>query len=100
MLPLDGRKTERLNGELQGRPSLADGRTTFSYYPGVVAVPAGSAPNVLNKSFSITADVETASGKSEGAIFSMGGGDGGYGIYVRDGRLVFAGNFLGARLLA
>ena len=95
VLPLDGRKTERLNGELQGRPSLAGHRTSFTYYPGVVALPAGSAPNVLNKSFSITADVELKNGNSNGAILSLGGGDGGYGLYVRDGRPVFAGNFLG-----
>ena len=34
VLPLDGRKTERLNGELQGRPSLTGKRTSFTYYPG------------------------------------------------------------------
>jgi arylsulfatase len=95
VLPLDGRKTERLNGELQGRPSLAGKRKSFTYYPGVVGLPAGSAPNVLNKSFSVTADIVTKDEKTDGAIFSLGGGDGGYGLYVRDGRPTFAGNFLG-----
>jgi arylsulfatase len=95
VLPLDGRKTERLNGELQGRPSLAGHRKSFTYYPGTLAVPAGSAPNILNKSFSFTADVEISGDKTEGAIVSFGGSDGGYGIYVRDGKPVFAGNFLG-----
>jgi arylsulfatase A-like enzyme len=94
VLPLDGRKTERLNGELQGRPSMTGGRTSFTYYPGVEALPAGSAPNVLNKSFTITANVETGSGASDGAILSLGGGDGGYGLYVQNGRPVFTGNFL------
>jgi arylsulfatase A-like enzyme len=96
VLPLDGRKTERLNGELQGRPSLSGKRTSFTYYPGVVALPAGSAPNVLNKSFTITAEIETAAdAAASGAVFSMGGSDGGYGLYVSEGRPVFAGNFLG-----
>jgi arylsulfatase A-like enzyme len=95
VLPLDGRKVERLNGELQGRPSLTGKRTSFTYYPGMVALPAGSAPNVLNKSFSVTAEIETKDGQSEGAIFSMGGSDGGYGLYVKDGKPTFAGNFLG-----
>jgi arylsulfatase len=49
---------------------------------------------VLNKSFSITADVEAKGAATEGAIFSLGGGDGGYGIYVREGKPVFVGNFL------
>ncbi len=95
VLPLDGRKTERLNGELQGRPSLTAGRTKFTYYPGMLALPAGSAPNVLNKSFTIHADVTLNKDNTEGAIFSMGGGDGGYGLYVRDNKPVFVGNFLG-----
>lgn len=43
VLPLDGRKTERLSAELQGRPSLGGGRTSYAYYPGTVALPAGSA---------------------------------------------------------
>jgi arylsulfatase len=60
----------------------------------VLAVPSGSAPNVLNKSFAITADVETKGAATEGAIFSLGGSDGGYGIYVREGKPVFVGNFL------
>jgi arylsulfatase A-like enzyme len=95
VLPLDGRKTERLNGELQGRPSLTGKRTSFTYYPGVLALPSGSAPNVLNKSFSITAEVTPKPGGTDGAIFSLGGGDGGYGLYVRDNHPVFVANFLG-----
>jgi arylsulfatase len=61
----------------------------------VLALPAGSAPNVLNKSFAITADIDVRQGASDGAIFSLGGTDGGFGLYVRDGRPVFVGNFLG-----
>ncbi len=95
VLPLDGRLGERLNGELQGRPSHAGKRTSFTYYPGVVALPAGSAPNVLNKSFSITADVDLGTRGNDGAIFSLGGMDGGYGIYIKDNHPVFVGNFLG-----
>jgi len=95
VLPLDGRATERLNGEAMGRPTPTAGRTTFVYYPGVVALPAGSAPNLLNKSFQVIADVEVAKAPSSGVVWAMGGSDGGYAIYVKDGRAVFAGNFLG-----
>jgi arylsulfatase len=69
-------------------------RTSFTYYPGVLALPGGSAPNVLNKSFSVTAEVDSAGASATGAVFSLGGGDGGYGIYVRNGKPVFVGNFL------
>jgi arylsulfatase len=95
VLPLDGRKTERLSAELQGRPSPTGHRTSFTYYPGVVGLPAGSAPNVLNKSFTISAEIETKPDATDGCIFSLGGSDGGYGIYIRDNHAVFAGNFLG-----
>ena len=95
VLPLDGRKIERLNWELQGRPSLTGKRTSFTYYPGMLALPAGSAPNVLNKSFSIAAEIEMPEDGGDGAILSLGGQDGGYGLYLRDRRPVFVGNFLG-----
>ncbi|HXV75251.1 MAG TPA: hypothetical protein VD788_02960, partial [Candidatus Polarisedimenticolaceae bacterium] len=95
VLPLDGRKTVRLSAELQGRPSLAGGRKTFTYYPGVEALPAGSAPSLLNKSWKITAELEIPKGEVQGAVFSMGALDGGYGLYVQKGKPVFVGNFLG-----
>ncbi|MGD9645178.1 MAG: arylsulfatase [Pirellulales bacterium] len=98
VLPLDGRKTERLNAELQGRPSLTGKRTTFTYYPGVLALPAGTAPNLLNKSFSIAADIEVGKAENDGAVFSIGGSDGGFGIYIRENRPVFVANFLGRAL--
>jgi arylsulfatase A-like enzyme len=94
VLPLDGRKLERMSAELQGRPSLVGKRTSITYYPGVVALPPGSAPNVLNKSFAIEADIVAGKDGNDGAIFSLGGMDGGYGIQVRDNRPVFVGNFL------
>lgn len=94
VLPLDGRKVERLNWELQGRPSLAGKRTTFTYYPGMLALPAGSAPGLLNKSFAITAELERAQASGDGAVFVIGGSDGGYGIYIKDNKPVFVGNFL------
>lgn len=94
VLPLDGRKAERLSAELQGRPSLTGNRTSFTYYPGTLALASGSAPKILNKSFAITADIEMTANSSDGAILSFGGSDGGYGLYIREGRPVFAGNFL------
>ena len=95
VLPLDGRATERLNAEMMGRPSPTAGRTKFSYHPGTVALPSGSAPNILNKSFRVTAAVEIPKGSADGAVWVMGGGDGGYAIYIRDRKPVFAGNYLG-----
>jgi arylsulfatase A-like enzyme len=98
VLPMDTRAVERLNGEMQGRPSLTAGRTTFTYYPGTLAVPSGSAPSVLNKSFSVDADLVIPRGTVNGAVWAIGGTDGGYGIYIRNGKPLVASNFLGRRV--
>ena len=94
VLPLDWRAVERLNAELQGRPSLAGQRNRFVYYPGQIALPDGASPQVLNKSFSVTADIEIPDVGAEGMIFTHGGLTGGYGIYLRDGKAHFVYNML------
>jgi arylsulfatase A-like enzyme len=93
VLPLDWRGTERLNAELQGRPSLGGDAKTFTYYPGQLGLPNEAAPRVLNKSWTITADVEVGD-KSEGMIVTHGGMVGGYGLYLRDGKPTFVYNYL------
>jgi arylsulfatase len=98
VLPLDTRAVERLNAELQGRPSLAAGRTSFTYYPGMLGLPAGTAPNLLDKSFTVSADVTIPRGAVNGVIWVMGGSDGGYGLYIRNGKPAAANNFLGRRI--
>ena len=95
VLPLDPRKVERLNAELQGRPSPTAGRTSFTYYPGVTALPGGSAPNLLNKSWTVAADLEIPKGAVDGVVWAMGSLDGGFALYLKNGKPVFAGNFLG-----
>ncbi|MBX7075376.1 MAG: arylsulfatase [Pirellulales bacterium] len=94
VLPLDWRAVERLNAELQGRPSLAGKRDSYTYYPGQIALPDGAAPPVLNKSFSVTARIDIPDQGAEGMIFTHGGLTGGYGIYLRDGKAHFVYNML------
>ena len=94
VLPLDWRAVERLNAELQGRPRLAGKRNKFTFYPGQIALPDGASPPVLNKSFSITADIEIPDSGAEGMIYTHGGLTGGLGIYLRDGKVNFVYNYL------
>jgi arylsulfatase A-like enzyme len=94
VLPLDWRAVERLNAELQGRPSLAGKRNTYVYYPGQIALPDRAAPPVLNKSFSVTADIKIPESGAEGMVFTHGGLTGGYGIYLRGGKARFVYNML------
>jgi len=96
VLPLDWRGTIRMNAELMGRPSLTRGRTTLTYYPGTIGLPDAASPSMINKSWTITADIDLPDGKAEGMIVTHGGLEGGYGFYLRDGKPVFVYNFLGA----
>jgi arylsulfatase A-like enzyme len=94
VLPLDWRTIERLNSELQGRPSLAGKRKQYVYYAGQVGLPEGASPPVLNKSFSITAEIEIPEKGAEGMVITQGGLTGGYGLYLRDGKAHFVYNLL------
>jgi arylsulfatase A-like enzyme len=94
VLPLDWRASERLNAELMGRPSLAGDRKTFTYYAGQVGLPGEAAPRILNKSWTLTADIEVPEGVVEGMIVTHGGLEGGYGLYVRNGKPTFVYNYL------
>ena len=94
MLPLDWRASERLNAEAMGRPSLTGDRKVFTYYPGQVALPSEAAPRTLNKSWTMTATVDTSDAKNEGMIATHGGIVGGYALYLRAGKPTFVYNFL------
>jgi arylsulfatase len=94
VLPLDWRAVERLNAELMGRPSLAGDRRTYTYYPGQLGLPNDAAPRILNKSWTLTADIEIPESGAEGMIITHGGLVGGYGLYLREGKPTFVYNYL------
>ena len=56
----------------------------------MVALPLGSSPPMLNKSWTITADIEVPGGN--GMIVTEGGLEGGFGLYLRDGKPTFVYN--------
>jgi arylsulfatase A-like enzyme len=94
VLPLDWRAGIRLNSEAMGRPSLIAGRTKMTYYPGTIGLPDGASPPMINKSWTITPDIEVPDGQAEGMIVTQGGLEGGYGLYLRDGKPTFVYNYL------
>jgi len=55
VLPLDNTTLARWNTP---RPSLTAGQTEFTYSGELTGVPASAAPSILNKSYTITAEVE------------------------------------------
>ena len=98
VLPLDNTTIPRWNTP---RPSLTAGRTEFTYSGELSGVPDSAAPNILNKSYTITAEVEIPKGGAEGMIVTEGGRFGGYGLFlskgvagIRAGKPVFLYNLL------
>ncbi|MBD3885986.1 sulfatase-like hydrolase/transferase [Phormidium tenue FACHB-886] len=94
VLPLDDRILNRF--DVSSRPSLVAGRTHFTYYPGAVGIPEGSAPDLKNKSFSITAEVQSNDDDAEGVLVAQGGRFAGWSFFLDDGKPIFAYNFLGS----
>ena len=92
VLPLDDRKTERLN--VENRPSLTQGRKNFTY-PNLLRLPEGAAPDLKHKDHTITANVFIPETGAEGMLFTQGGRFAGYGLFVRDGKLVYHYNLAG-----
>ncbi len=87
VLPLDASFIARTDVSI--RPSLTRGRSTFTYYPGTFRIPEGAAPDVKNKSFTVTADVEIHSDGAEGMLVTQGGRFGGWALIVVDGQPEF-----------
>src|SRR5271165_3770294 len=53
---------------LAPRPSATAGQTVFTYSGEIAGIPVDDAPNILGKSFTITADVDIPQGGGEGVI--------------------------------
>ncbi len=91
VLPLDNSILERI---VAPRPSATAGRTEFTYTSEMAGLPDSDAPSILNKSYTITAEVEVPAGGGEGMIATLGGRFGGYGLYLLKGKPVFTYNLL------
>jgi arylsulfatase len=92
VLPLDASVATRM---VTPRPSMSGGRKvfTFSGVP-IAGIPRGTAPSVLNTSYTITADIDVPQSGAEGMIVTDGGRFGGYGMYLLHGKPVFTWNLL------
>jgi arylsulfatase A-like enzyme len=91
VLPIDSRGTLRFMDE---RPTIAPARSHYTYYPDTQKIPDQQAVNVLNRPHSITADVDIPAGGAEGVLLSQGSDEGGFSLYIKDGRLHYAYNYV------
>ena len=95
VLPLDDRFQERA-----AIPKGTEGekeRPSYTMYPGTVRIPEGSAPHTLNRSYTITAEVEVPSNGAEGPICAIGGVGSGWSLYVKDRHLAYCYNHVSNR---
>ncbi|MGB9476378.1 MAG: hypothetical protein WCE87_15035 [Candidatus Udaeobacter sp.] len=91
VLPLDNSVLPRL---LAKRPSATAGRDVFTYSGELPGLPPSDAPSLLNRSYTIAADIEVPQSGGEGVINTLGGRFGGYGLYLLKGKPVFTYNFV------
>jgi arylsulfatase len=91
VFPLDNSAFTRL---VTPKPSATAGRTVFTYTGENSGIPVANAPSILDKDYTITAEVTVPEGGAEGMIVTMGGRFGGYGLYMLNGKPVFDYNLL------
>jgi arylsulfatase A-like enzyme len=91
VFPLDNSQFQRA---IAARPSAIAGKTVFTYRNEVSGTDIGNAPSILDKSYTITADIEVPDGGGDGMIVTEGGRFGGYGFYILKGKPTFTYNFL------
>jgi arylsulfatase len=91
VLPLDNSILPRI---ITPRPSATAGRTLFTYSGENVGIPVGNAPSILNKDYTITAEITVPKAGANGMIATMGGRFGGSAMYLQKGKPVFVYNLL------
>ncbi len=91
VFPLDNSVLPRI---ITPRPSATAGRTLFTYTGPNAGIPVSNAPSILNKDYTITAEVNVPKRGAEGMIATMGGRFGGYALYLLKGKPVFVYNLL------
>jgi arylsulfatase len=91
VLPIDSRGVQRLAEE---RPQIAADRKQYIYYAGTQGVPSNAAPRLVNVPHSVSVHANVPKGGADGALFSMGGVDGGFVFYVQGGKLIYGYNYV------
>ena len=92
VFPMDASVAARI---VAPRPNITADRTEFVYTRPMVGLPQGDSPNLLNASYTISADIEVPQGDgAEGMILTSGGRFAGYGFYLLKGKPVFLWNLV------
>ncbi len=92
-LPLESRDVLAILGA--ERPQLSKPRSRYVYYPGGSEIPESVAPNIRNRSYTIAAELNVDSAAASGILLSQGSRFGGHVLYVNEGTLKYAYNWIG-----
>jgi arylsulfatase len=91
VFPMDASVAARI---VAPRPNITAGRSEFVYTRPMVGLPQGDSPNILNASYTFTADIDVPQGGAEGMIVTSGGRFAGYGFYLLKGKPVWLWNMV------
>jgi len=96
VLPLDASVAARI---VAPRPNITADRSEFVYTSPMVGLPQGDSPQLLNTSYTVTAEIEVPEGGAQGMILTSGGRFAGYGFYLLDGKPVWLWNMINLKRL-
>jgi len=93
VFPLDATRLSRF---ISDKPNYTPDRTLFTFAGEIANVPFPGtiSPSLLNRSYTITAEIEIPQGGAEGVLVTDGGRFGGYGFYLLKGKPVFTWNLI------
>nr|WP_174825808.1 MULTISPECIES: sulfatase-like hydrolase/transferase [unclassified Ruegeria] len=89
VLPLDDRGAGRLASAKPPVPGADEGAKTYTYYEGAIRIAEPAAPPMKNRSWTLTAQVDTEGAGTEGVIMGFGGVAAGMVLYLDGGVPVF-----------
>lgn len=95
VFPIDDRRSERFDPSIAGRPDLLGTRTSLSVYEGMTGISENAFPNVKNRNYTITSEVELKDGNTNGVIIAQAGRFGGWVLYMKGGKVHHEYNFFG-----
>ncbi|SOX53848.1 Arylsulfatase [Mycobacterium ahvazicum] len=94
VFPLDDRGPIRAMG---ARPTILGQRSSISFSQGAIRMPEDIIRSTFNRSYSITATIDTPGGTAvEGVLLAAGGYFAGLSLYVQNGRPTFTYNYFGS----
>jgi hypothetical protein len=92
-LPLDDRNQAE---QTSVRPSAGHDRTRMTLYPGARELPEDAGVEIVGRSFSVLADITVYRAEAKGVLYALGSRFGGHALFLKDKRVHYVYDWLGA----